>query len=317
VVKRILFALVGVLLALAIGLVLQSRLFTSDVPSPEPLHTADEAAAAQSDVPAASSARPPSQPVVTRVITVSGRVEIFITSEGRWRPVTLGQQLSEDAVLRTREGQVALTIGENIRASVSANSQFRLGELSNQLSRVRLEGGHVLAQVEGGKGSELLVQVLGSTAEARATDAEFAVLRGDGGQVTVAATRGNVKLAAAGSEVVIDSGEQSVVAVGETPDAPIKIPGELLVKLSRGLARKLTHRNVMIEGETSPGAVVTINGLPAATRQGRFALSIPLREGNNEVTVVSRDILNRQTEHRVRGILVDSEPPELNGHVNW
>ncbi len=81
--------------------------------------------------------------------------------------------------------------------------------------------------------------------------------------------------------------------------------------------RKLRYRSTVVEGETSPGAIVVVNGVEARTVNGRFTATVPLNEGANTVTVVSRDILGREAKQVVRGIEVDSRPPAAEGRVSW
>jgi hypothetical protein len=252
-----------------------------------------------------------------RVSAVSGDAEVFLPVQGRWRRVEVDQTLGPDAVLRTKRGRVDLGIGSGIDVSVGPASQFRLRELSNRLSRVRLEGGRVTASVDGKGGPELLVQVSGAEAEARTNDGSFAMLRSENGQVTVASSRGSVRLSGAGQEVVVDKGQQSEVPPGGSPLPPGAIPGQLFIKLSQGQQRKLKQRSTLVEGETSRGAVVSVNGIETPTEGGRFSVRVPLREGKNDLEIVARDALGRESRKRVRDIDVDTKPPVLRGRVRW
>jgi hypothetical protein len=252
-----------------------------------------------------------------RVSAVVGDAEVFLPVEGRWRRVQVDQTLGPDAVLRTKRGRVDLGIGTGIDVSVGPASQFRLRELSSRLSKVRLEGGRVTASVDGKDGPELLVQVSGAEAEARTNDGSFAMLRSENGQVTVASSRGRVRVSGGGQEVVVDKGQQSEVAPGLPPLAPGTIPGEVFIKLSQGQQRKLNQRSTLVEGETARGAVVSVNGIETPTDEGRFSVRVPLREGKNDLEIIARDALGRESRKRVRGIDVDSKPPVLRGRVRW
>ena len=252
-----------------------------------------------------------------RVSAVAGDAEVFLPVEGRWRRVEVDQTLGPDAVLRTKRGRVDLGIGSGIDVSVGPASQFRLRELSSRLSKVRLEGGRVTASVDGKAGPELLVQVSGAEAEARTNDGAFAMLRSENGQVTVASSRGSVRVSGAGQEVVVDKGQQSEVAPGHSPLAPGAIPGQVFIKLSQGQQRKLKQRSTLVEGQTARGAVVSVNGIETATDEGHFSVRVPLREGKNELEIVARDALGRESRKRVRGIDVDSSPPVRRGRVRW
>lgn len=276
-------------------------------PSPEPAPAAEPE----------PEPEPEPELLEARVSSVVGDAEVFLPGEGRWRRVEVNQTLGPDAVLRTKRGRVDLGIGAGIDVSVGPASQFRLRELSSRLSKVRLEGGRVTASVDGKSGPELLVQVPGAEAEARTNDGAFAMLRSENGQVTVASSRGRVRVSAGGQEVVVDKGQQSEVAPGRSPLAPGAIPGEVFIKLSQGQQRKLNQRSTLVEGETARGAIVSINGVESPTEDGRFSVRVPLREGKNDLEIVARDALGRESRKRVRGIDVDSKPPVLRGRVRW
>lgn len=306
--RRWLLALVFVLLALGIGLLAQKALLE---PSPMIAPSAEQTPAVEY-----TAAATPPVALTANVLDLEGAAEVYDSKSGRWRPLTVKEELADDAVLRTQRGRVNLRIGETIEVDVSPFSQFRLKELTNRLSKVRLEQGLVTANVTLSEESELVMQVLGSEVEARSKDGSFAVLRGQQGHATIAGKRGTVTVQSAGSSVVIAQGEQSVVAPGEAPTPPMLIPGELLIKLTQG-QKKLRYRSTRVDGETSPGAVITVNGVETTTATGHFSVNVPLNEGNNSLTVISRDALGREKKQVVRGIEVDTSPPQAKGRVQW
>jgi hypothetical protein len=306
--RLIIAATACVAILLGIGLFAQDRLFGSaPTATLQPIASAEPALAAP--------AKPPEQPA--RVTHLAGNVEVYHPKEGRWRELKADELLGEDAVLRTTNGELTLGIGPSIEVEVGSNSQFRIKELTAQLSKVDLEQGLVTANVSSHGQAELAVGVLGSEVEARASDGKFSVLRDQQGQVTVAGHRGHVSVDSHGTKVTVESGQQSTVAPGAAPTPPIQIPGSLIVKLTRGHVRKLRYRSTVVEGETSPGAIVVVNGVETRTVNGRFSAMVPLNEGTNTVTVVSRDVLGREATQVVRGIEVDSRPPAAEGHVSW
>lgn len=316
--RRILLVILGATLIVGLGLLSRELLFAHSEPLPAPVRAlASSAPPAPPAAPALAEAEPPAAELGARVNQVKGNVEVFLPGEGRWRRVSVGQTLGPDAVLRTKQGQVVFGIGTGVEVSVSPASQFRLRELSNRLSKVRLEGGHVTASVDGAAGSELVLQVLGSDAEARTRDGEVAVLHATNGRVTVASSRGQTQVSSAGRAVVVSEGQQSEVTPGSPPPAPVPIPGKVFIKLSQGQARKLSQRSTLVEGETAPGALVSINGVEAVTNGGRFSVTVPLQEGDNDLDIVARDVLGRQSRKRVSGVNVDSQPPDVRGKVRW
>lgn len=310
--RRWLLALVCVLVAMGLGLVVQ-RMWLEPAPGAAPLPSLDQpATGAQTTADSA-----PSVSLTARVGDLEGVVEVYDTRSGVWRNARTGEDIADDAVLRTQRGRVSLHIGDSIEVEVSPFSQFRLKELTNRLSKVRLEQGLVTANITPSEESELVMQVLGSDVEAHATDGAFAVLRDQQGHATVAGKRGTVTVQSAGSSVVIRQGQQSVVAPGEAPTAPTTIPGELLIKITQGQHKKLRFRSTRLEGLTSPGAIVTVNGVETSAATGRFSVNVPLNEGSNSITVVSRDALGREKKQVVSGIEVDTSPPAAKGRVQW
>lgn len=298
-------AVACVVILLGVGLFLQDKMFGVSPTSTQPVPTTVQAPVSE----------PTEHPA--RVTHLAGNVEVYHPQEGRWRELLPNEMLGEDAVLRTSNGEVSLAIGSAIEVDVEANSQFRIKELAAQLSKVDLEQGLVTANVSSQGKEELAVGVLGSEVEARASDGKFSVLRDQQGQVTVAGHRGSVSVDSHGSKVTVKNGQQSTVSPGAAPSPPIQIPGSLIVKLTRGHVRKLRFRSTVVEGQTSPGAIVVVNGVEARTVNGRFSATVPLNEGSNTVTVVSRDVMGREAKQVVRGIEVDSRPPPAEGTVSW
>lgn len=318
--RRILLGVLGAALLACLGLLSRELLFASSGPAParaEAPALATVPGALPPAAPAATEQEPAVPELEARVNQVSGNAEVFLPGEGRWLPVTEGQMLGPDAVLRTKQGRVVFAIGPGVEVSVSPASQFRLRELSTRLSKVRLEGGHVTASVDGNAGSELVLQVLGSDAEARTRDGELAVLHAPSGRILVASSRGQTQVSSAGGAVLVSAGQQSEVTPGRPPRAPMAIPGNVFIKLNQGQARKLSQRSTLVEGETAPGALVSINGVEAPVSGGRFSVTVPLREGDNNLEIVAHDVLGRQSRKRVSGINVDSQPPEVRGKVRW
>lgn len=323
--RRWILAIALVLATLGLGLLLQ-RLWLE--PQIAGLPTVDRYGApvspAASNEPRAAGDEPrstpdlaPGKPLSARVKSVEGSAEVYDAKPGRWRRLAPGDMVSDDAVVRTQGGGVELEIGESIEVDVGPYSQFRLKELTSRLSKVRLEQGLVTASVDSNDDAELVLQVHGSEAEARSKDGAFSVLRGHEGHATVAGSRGTVTVQSAGTSVVLQQGQQSTVSPGEAPTTPTAIPGELLIKLTQGQNKKLRFRSTRVEGTTNPGAFVTVNGQETAALDGHFSLNVPLNEGRNSITVISRDVLGREEKQTILGVEVDTRPPTAKGRVQW
>lgn len=279
---------------------------------PEPAEPALPALAPKLDAGGAALRQP-----TVLVDSVAGTAERYEPESGRWEPLTAGSELDEASVLRTRSGTVKLTIGRGIEVRVTEGSQFRLGELTHNLSKVLLEGGRMTATVGGDAQRELSVQVAGTDVAARTRRGTFSVLRSEDSGVTVASTTGQVRLSAQGKTVEVSAGELSTVQSGRPPSAVRSIPKSLFLKLARSRGARLTRKRTVISGRTSPGAVVSVNGVETTAHDGTFAVPVALREGNNAVAVRVKDALGRTVARGVRGYQVDTRAPKVSGQVEW
>jgi hypothetical protein len=150
-----------------------------------------------------------------------------------------------------------------------------------------------------------------------ASDGAFSVMRADNGQVTVAATAGKVSVQAKDRKIELPAGQQSIVPVNGVPSPPTYIPNSLLLKVAQSARSALNRRETAVSGKTSPGATVSVNGVPAVTNElGEFTTQIPLQEGANRVTVTAVDALGR-VEQRQVAVQVDTQAPKLGSKVVW
>jgi hypothetical protein len=85
-------------------------------------------------------------------------------ADGKWRDVAAGELLNADDGVRTgRNAEAVLRMGDGVEVRLSPRSEFTVRELSAEVSKIRLEEGHVTATVnEDGK------RVLKVAARARA-----------------------------------------------------------------------------------------------------------------------------------------------------
>ncbi|HET6339251.1 MAG TPA: FecR domain-containing protein [Polyangiales bacterium] len=271
------------------------------------------AAAAHATLPAVAAAAP-----VIELTSVKGRVEVRDTPSSAWRVAGQKMKLESDDALRTDEGSSAeLSIGSSVQVELSERSEFTLSEITRELSNVRLESGRVAARLSPDGKSTVRFEVRGNDAVAEAHDGAFSVLRADDGQVTVAAIHGNVSVATKRQKVELSAGLQSVVpALGE-PTQPLRIPPSLFLKLAQSARQQLNRRETAITGSTTPGAVVLVNGVPAATGQGgEFTTRVPLEEGLNTLHIKATDALGR-SEEKIVAVDVDTKAPKLGSKVVW
>ncbi|MGC4113314.1 MAG: hypothetical protein QM765_01280 [Myxococcales bacterium] len=250
-----------------------------------------------------------------QVTEVSGTVEIR-SGKGTYTPAQPGAVLKADDSLRTLgDGRARLVSEQSFDVQVEPGTELEVQELTEQLSRVQLGLGMVVAKVDGkhGKhGKRLEVSARGSDAVAASTDGTFAVSSNGTGTVAVGARAGEVELKSAGKAVLLRSGQQSVAMPGMAPTDPTAIPTSLFLKVDWPAAREINKRQVTVTGKTEPGAVVLLAGQPAKVeKDGRFKATVMLREGKNALSAESLDVGGHRTKE-IRDLAVDTTAPDTN-----
>jgi hypothetical protein len=261
------------------------------------------------------AAAKPSQLTVSRL---QGHVELSESGGGGWSPLSPNARVSERARVRTDDGASAvLSADDGLQVEVSPESQVELVSAQQKDTMVVVERGRLFARVAARAGA-LRVGVDGSDALVKTNDASFAVLRDDRGQVAVAVTQGDVALSAQHEAVKIGAGEQSVVPLKRAPTAPMRIPASLFLKVSHAGPNRLNHKSTELGGETTPGASVFVNGAPVAVQaDGHFVAHVPLKEGSNSLNVSVHDVLGRSQRQELAPVVVDTQPPKLQGKTIW
>jgi hypothetical protein len=326
-VKRALAAVV-VLAAVAIGLAarLDERLFgdragANGVDAAAPADASGAGSAASN--PAATTATPSTAPATTttttRLVRVSGAVEVRSGVEGAWRAGVVGEALGvDDAVRAGRNGDATLVMGDGIEVRLSSRSELAVRELSEAAARIRLEEGHLTATVAGGGRRVLRVQARGSDAEAESRGGSFGVVSDGRGQLGVATSTGAVKLTSRGASVAVSAGQSSTAGAGQAPTPPQTVPSSLFLKVATLAATRTNQLTTTVEGATTPGALVRVGGENAtADTAGRFALKVPLRDGRNELRVEVVDATGRAQQAALPAVVVDRKKPEIDAAVQW
>jgi hypothetical protein len=301
--KSLLLAVVTVIVIFGAAYALRTRLFPG---SGQPA----QLVAAPEPVPVTVSAR---------VTDVRGVVERRSSNRPDWYPLATGDALNPTDALRTHEGASAeLAIGGRASVGVAERSEFRVGDLSEGLSQVKLEGGRIHARVRSGGDAMLRVEVKDNAAVIEARDSDFAMLRGEDAQVTVAANAGSLDVIAQQQRVHVAQGEQSIVIPEQPPTPPSRIPPSLFLKISRSIPRRVSKPDGSISGETSPGAVVRVNGGAARVgTDGSFTAAVPLVEGKNNLVVTVEDALGRKQVQELAPVTLDTKAPSVKGRVVW
>lgn len=309
--------LAGVLIGL--GLALSQRLFgdtTSMVVVPSstaPLPPAP----LPSDTPRRDDAADKAAIPEAVLLSVRGRVQTR-HGDNAWTDAVVDAVLDDDDSVRTgRNAEASVRLGNGVEVRLSPRSELRVRELTEAVSNVRLDEGHVIASVGGG-GRTLRVQAKGSDAEAESQVGTFGVVTDGRGQLAVAATTGTVRVTAAGSAVEVAAGQSTSVEPGKAPSPPTEVPSSLYLKLGALAATQTNQTATTVAGTTAPGALVRIGDqLATSDAKGRFAMRVPLRDGTNTISVEVIDASGRRRDQRLPSVVVDREKPKIDAEVQW
>jgi hypothetical protein len=256
-----------------------------------------------------TEAPPPPPPVVLTMSAAEGKVEVF--RGGAWAPARVGERLGASDRVRTGEdGQATLRLSDGSMVRLEAATETEVQTLSRALSRIRLGGGGVQADIADDPERLFQVDLDDEGAAARTRGAAFGVTSTAKGTAAVAATRGEVAVSARGREVVIRSGQFTRVAPGAPPTEAAPLPASLLLKVTwpGGESRPLRAKSAVVAGETTPGSRVVVQGRHVPVdAEGRYRAEVALAEGENRVTVRARDAAGRQREERSPPIKVDTK----------
>ena len=257
----------------------------------------------------------PARGKAVRVTAVTGTVELQRTGAPP-RRLQSGDELAADDVVRTVDGRAELDVAGSAEVQVAPGTQVSVAELTSTLQRVRLRDGRISAVVHAAEGDEVEVEASGPGAVARTRRGSFSMLA-QGSHVAVAASAGEVTLAAHGRSVQIGAGQISVVEEAHPPSAPQAIPASLYIKLA-GAGGIQRTRETVVHGATTPGAVISVSGVrTVAGETGEFETKVPLREGANDLVVESEDALGRKAKARLERIVVDTHKPGVKSKVEW
>jgi hypothetical protein len=256
-------------------------------------------------------------PVTAQVVAVRGKV-LVRRGEGEWADAVLNATLGPDDALRAgRNAEATLRLGDGVEVRLSPRSDLSVRELSEAVSKVRLDEGHVTATVTAG-GRALRVAARGSDAEAESKGGTFGVVTDGRGTLAVAATTGTVRVSAAGAAVDVNAGEATTVSAGATPAAPTASPSSLFLKLGALGAPQTNQTTTVVSGTTAPGALVRVgDSVVTSDASGRFSMKVPLRDGRNELSVDVIDANGRREDKRLPPVMVDRVKPPIDANVQW
>jgi hypothetical protein len=261
----------------------------------------------------------PEAPLRALVISVRGLVQTRSADDPNWAEANEGQELSADDSVRTgRNAEAKLRVGNGVEVRLSPRSEFSIRELTEGVSRVRLEQGRVSASVDDNGDRVLRVEARGSDAVAETRGGRFGMVTDGKGQVAVATETGSVKLTSAGASVKVEAGTQSTVVQNQAPSAPTAVPKSLFLKVAPPPKTTTNQRRHVVSGTTAPGALVRAGDKVAvADARGKFRVPVTLQDGANRIVVDVTDPSGRETQQRLPKVVVDRKKPGIDAEMKW
>ena len=252
------------------------------------------------------------------VAEVQGGAERQAVSSTSWIQLRSGDTLAADEFIRTVDGgRATLEVGSGTRVALGSGARLSVREASGAGARLRLESGRLSASIPETGGTPLSIESAGSDAIAEATGGDFSMLSSGTGQVTVATQRGRVKLTANGTVVDVGPGEQARVHPGQPLEPPSAIPPSLFLKVVGSRSGVQRARTRTVEGRSSPGALIRVNGVRAVGEaDGHFTATVPLEEGKNRIVVEAEDALGR-TQRADAGTVTVRTGSGVDGKTTW
>lgn len=302
-------ALAAIIVIGVLGYIVYSRAFTSAAPAAGTVPAVEKPRTGT-----AATLAPPKAAVAkaTRVVAVTGGVEK--RAGAQWVAVQVGDELSAHDTIRTREGaRATLDIGALVE--VDDRTELTVGEISSTLAKLALTEGRISANAGTAGGVTIRISTRDTDAVAETDRGRFDVLSSGKGQVTVAVAEGDVSLKAHGTTVVVPAGTLSTVQAGTAPTTPREIPGSLFLKVSAAARQR---DRTALRGETTPGAVVSINNVrTSADARGVFTGEVALSTGPNTIVVSVEDATGRREHKVLQRTVGPAARPRLETEVQW
>ena len=262
-----------------------------------------------------SSSRPAAKPepvkvVAAQLIRADGAVQMRF-GEGDWQNASVGAAVAPGTDLRTGEGaSAALSYPGSLDVEIAADADFRLEQVDENVAKVVVRGGLVVADVRPESGKLLQMSVAGSDAVAETRDGRVHVLTDGKGKVQAAVSRGTATVGAGGEKVQLLAGYQTTVTPGSAPQPPSLVPHSLLLKVRWPPESMTAKRRQLVVGTTNPGVRVRIGDTFAiADGLGQFRAVIELNEGSNEIRAYALDVYGRTEQARSPAIELDTRAP--------
>lgn len=304
--RQLAIALVCACLVAGAGYVVYSK--TLGAPHDVPAEVPAPVPPAPAPAPAPAAKAPVAQPRLTKVTAISGRVEK--QTQSGWSALRVGDELTAHDTIRTAEGGRA-TLDTGVIVEVDDRTELGVGEITESISELALNEGRITANAGSG-GPTVRISTRNSDAVAEADAGSFDVLSSGGGDMTVAAREGNVRLSARRTSVTVGAGQLSTAAAGMTPTAPAKIPPSLFLKVAAKHKAGVSD----VTGEAPPGSVVSLGErvTVVAGEDGQFAAEVPVSKGETKIVVQVEDVLGRRERKVIPRKIVKTK---LDTKVEW
>jgi hypothetical protein len=224
--------------------------------------------------------------------------------------LAVGAALRESDVIETSDGSaIELGAGDSYQVFLDGAARFGVKEITAELSRFRLEEGLAEARVRSEAGRVLVIDS-SDDASVRTGGGRVTVAAG-GGRVAVGVTEGEAQLGSGGQIVAVRAGQFSMAERGKAPSAAVALPRSLLLKVDWPTERETNRRRITIRGRASPGALVSVGGERVKVGpDGVFTHILFLREGQQTIDAVARDVAGRSETVRSKPVVLDTRAPD-------
>ncbi len=255
--------------------------------------------------------QPAASPLAPSVQVTRATGEAWLTrASGERIRLVPGTVLQEsDAIETTAGSAIELGAGESYQVLLDGAARFGVKEIAAELSRFRLDEGLAEAKVKGDTGRVVVIE-----------SSDDATVRTGGGRVTVAASEGRVavgvtegeaQLGSGGQIVAVRAGQQSIAERGKAPSTPVTMPRSLLLKVDWPTTRETNRRRIVVRGRASPGALVSVGGERVrAGPDGVFTHVVFLREGQQTIEAVARDVAGHRERSKSPQVILDTRAPD-------
>jgi hypothetical protein len=246
------------------------------------------------------------------LVVVSATRATAINSDASVEQLVAGSVLEVDASVETGvDGEAVLQYGDKAELKLSELTTVQVVSADATGLRVELEAGAVSARVRQGA-TPLNISNRGRAVGA--TNADFTVMVGRNGPLSLASQRGNLRLSGMAGQTELRAGGSVHAELGGTVSL-MPINENLLLDVEWPEATKTREAEIEVTGTTDPYATVTLGEGPEAVRvradrDGRFRATVPLAEGVNDIELKVRDVSGREAR-RQQALNRDSTAPVI------